>query len=82
MFLQMGTFPEFVTLIVLYKDTNSKYSLLETISNQIIFTINFGDDWYRQERSPVCKHVGARLFTPLLNDDQHTNGDNNFALAA
>lgn len=42
----------------------------------------FGDDWYRQERSPVCKHVGARLFTPLSNDDQNTNGDNNFALAA
>lgn len=42
----------------------------------------FGDDWYRQERISVCKHVGARLFTPLSNDDQNTNGDNNFALAA
>lgn len=29
----MGTFPEFVTLIVLYKDTNGKNSIFESISN-------------------------------------------------
>jgi len=42
-----------------------------------------GADWNRQERLLSGKHVGARLVTPLTNNDQtNLTGERSFAMAA
>ncbi len=39
--------------------------------------------WYRQECQLESKHVGARLFTPLSNDNQTIlDGNTQYAMAA
>jgi len=42
-----------------------------------------GADWNRQERILSSKHAGARLVTPLTNNDQtNLTGERSFAMAA
>lgn len=39
--------------------------------------------WYRQDCQLESKHVGARLFTPSTNDNQHfLHGNRQLAMAA